>query len=122
MFVKEIQKSVDSLHYWDARVTRLNCNYFADEVELLYEDEGTDIIYKFIGCYKSNFFHDKKYNKNCPVKEMRMQQIPYFLQDVKIGEKIEDGLRLYTCKINMYPLDLEIWCKDIKIIKREKER
>jgi len=119
MSAKEIQELVNSLHYWDARVTHLSCNYFADEIELIYEDEGSGVVYKFIGCYKSVFDHVKGYDKFCPVKEMSRPQIPYFLQDVKFGEIIEQEISFYTCKINMFPLYLEIWCKDIEITKQE---
>ena len=115
MSIREIQELIDSFHYWDARATRLNCNYFVDEIELLYEYEDSNVVYKFIGCYKSIFNHDKKYDKLFPVKKMSMSQIPYFLQNVEVGEKVEDGVKFYTCKINMFPLDVEIWCKDIKI-------
>ena len=121
MFVKKVQELVDDYHYWDARAVYLNCNYFADEVELGYEhDDNFDIIYKFTGCYKSIFDHVKNYDKLRPVKEMNRGQIPYFLQDVKIGEIEADGMKFYTCNINMFPLYLEIWCKDIKITKQPK--
>ena len=119
MPVSEIQELVNSFHYWDARVTHLNCNYFADEIELIYTNEDVDILYRFTGCYKSLFDHAKAYDKIRPVKEMSISQIPYFLQDVKIGQIEEGDIVFYTCKINMFPLELEIWCKDIEVIKQE---
>ena len=122
MSVKEIQKLIDSLHYWDARVIELNCNYFADEIELVYEDEKeTDVVYKFLGCYSSHFDHVKSYDKLGTVKTMKQSQLPYFLQDVKIGEAFESEITFYTCKINMFPLYLEIWCKDIQITKEKRK-
>jgi len=120
MSAKEIQELVDSFEYWDAEVTNFSCNYFADEVELIYDDKGFDVIYKFLGCYKSVFDHVKEYDKFRPVKEMSRSQMPYFLQDVIFGEIIEQEISFYTCKINMFPLYLEIWCKDIEITKQEK--
>jgi hypothetical protein len=118
MSVKEMQELVDSYHYWDARVLYFNCNHFADEVELGYKyGESVYINYSFLGCYKSVFDHVKGYDKLRPAKEMTLPQIPYFFQDVKIGETKEDGVYFYTCKINMFPLYLEIWCKDIQITK-----
>lgn len=119
MSAKEIQKLIDSYHYWDARVIQLNCDYFADETELIYKDEEFFIVYRFVGCYKSHFDHDEKYNKDYPVREMRMPQIPYFLQKVEVNEKDGEETNLYICKINLYPLYLEIWCKDIQIMKVE---
>ena len=121
MSIHEIQKLVDDLHYWDARVAHLNCNYFADEIELCYKDGNTDVFYRFLGCYKSNFNHVKSYDKLKPVSKMEIAQLPYFLQDVEFGETSEMGITFYTCKINMFPMDLEIWCKDIKIIAKEHE-
>ncbi len=121
MTVKEIQSLVDSYNYWDTRVTKLNCDYFADEIELVYNDEDLNIIYKFSGCYKSFFDHVKIYDKICPVSNMKTGQIPYFLQNITIGEKSEQGIDFYTCKIEMFPLEVEIWCKDIKIISEKVE-
>jgi len=120
MSINEMQELVNHYHYWDARVTHLSCNYFADEIELTYEGEGSEITYKFSGCYKSIFDHVKTYDKLRPAKEMTIPQIPYFLQDVAIGEKTEGDIYFYTCKIIMFPLFLEIWCKDIKITRHKK--
>ena len=120
MSVKEIQALIDEYYYWDMRVLRLNCNYFADEIELIYDDcEGSYVIYKFLGCYESHFDHVKTYDKLRPAKEMTIPQIPYSLQDVKVGEKTVEGIGFYTCNINMFPLEVEIWCKDIKITKEK---
>lgn len=120
MSVNEIQMLINNLHYWDARVIKLDCNYFADEIELIYEDEDSNVIYRFLGCYSSQFNHAKNYDKLGAVKKMKLSQLPYFLQDVKIGEVLESDISFYTCKINMFPLDLEIWCKDIQITKEKR--
>jgi len=121
MNAKKIQKIINDFRYGDARVFSLECNYFADEITLVHEDEvNSNIVYKFTECYKSVFDHVKGYDKGRPVKEMTMPQIPYFMQDVKIGKTIEDGVKFYTCNINMFPLYLEIWCKDIEVTKQPK--
>jgi len=114
--VRKLQKRIDGFHYWDARVSSVNCNYFADEIEIAFSDGEAEIIYKFIGCYKSIFDHVKAYDKQRPVREMTLSQIPYFLQDIEVGSIVEDEVNLYTCKINMFPLYLEVWCKDIDVI------
>ncbi|MDR2727604.1 MAG: hypothetical protein LBB56_00610 [Chitinispirillales bacterium] len=121
MSIKEIQSRIDDYHYWDARVISLNCGCFADEIELIYDDNDSVIVYKFDGCYKSLFEHEKIYDKDRPAKEMSFAQIPYFLQDVKVGEVSEQDIHFYTCKINMWPLTLEVWCKNIKITKQKKK-
>ena len=115
----DIQKKINEYNYRDARVSRLECRSFADEIELAYESEGQEIVYEFLGCYKSEFDHVKDYDKLRPVKYMSLSQIPYFLQDVEIGTQIENDATFYTCKINMFPLYVEIWCKDIFVIKRD---
>ena len=117
MTVTEIQNLFDNLVYWDARVLQLECNYFADEIALVFEDEDKNVICNFIGCYKSVFDYIKTYDKLRPVKEMCFSQIPYFLQDIQIGEIKEEGINFLTCDIDMFPLYLQIWCKDIKISK-----
>ena len=118
MSAKEIQDLINGFHYWDARVSNLDCKHFADEIELSYDMGNSKIVYNFIACYKSIFDHVKNYEKVEPIKDMSIPQIPYFLQDVAIQERVEDNVRFLTCKINMFPLYLEIWCKDIIIEER----
>lgn len=115
MSVDELQKRIDSFEYWDARVRYLDCNYLADEIVLAYEFDELDVVYSFIGCYKSVFDHVKNYDKLRPVKDMTIPQIPYFMQNVEVGNVLEEGVHFFTCKINMFPLYVEIWCKDIEI-------
>jgi len=115
----EIQRRINEYNYWDARVSKLECRNFTDEIELAHEHEDGEIVYEFFGCYKSEFDHAKDYDKLRPVKDMTRSQIPYFMQDVKIDTQLENGITFYTCKINMFPLYVEIWCKDISITKRD---
>ena len=35
----EIQKEINKTNYMDARVNRIECNYFADEVNISFDDE-----------------------------------------------------------------------------------
>ena len=111
-----MQELINKYNYWDARVKQLSCDYFADEITLTYENEESEIEYRFVSCYKSIFNHVKSYDKWQPIKNMSIPQIPYFLQEVTIGEVLEEGIYFYTCKINMFPLYLEVWSKDIKVI------
>ncbi|GAB6085241.1 hypothetical protein [Alkaliphilus crotonatoxidans] len=113
--IQEKQDIIDKLDYWDARVLELSCNHFADEVTLVYGEDSETIRYSFNECYKVVFEHSIKYEKEIPVKIMKVSQIPYFLQDVKVGVIEENNTFLYTCKIFMPPLTVEIWCKDILI-------
>ena len=111
----EMQKMIESWHYWDAPVTYLNCNHFADEIELAFNDDDVRVVYSFTGCYKSTFNHVLGYDKLRPVREMTPSQVPYFLQDIEVDVDVEDGVDFYVCKINMFPLSLKIWCKNIEV-------
>ena len=119
MNVEEIQEKIDRLHYWDARVLMLACDYFADEVRLTYEDSNGNVNYIFNMCYNVEFKHNLKYCKMLPSRNLMRSQIPYFLQDVNVSCYEEEGIMLYKCTINMEPINLEILCKDIQIEKDE---
>lgn len=117
MSVNKIQALIDEYYYWDFPVTSLECNYFADEIKLVYDDEkGNDVAYHFLGCYKSTFDHVKNYDKLRPVSEMTSPQIPYFMQDVEVSEITEDERHFLVCKIDMFPLFVEIWCRDMSVL------
>lgn len=119
MTTQEIQDLIDGYHYEDARVKAVECNYFADEVHVCYDDDhGNLISYHFFGCYKSLFDHVKEYDKSIPVRSMTRPQIPYFLQSVQIDETTEGNSHLWICRMNMWPIQIEIWCKDISIEKK----
>ncbi|HDR8196707.1 hypothetical protein [Bacillus thuringiensis] len=115
MNVQRIQAEFEKLHYCDAWVTKLVCDYFGDEVHLTYKDENEDVDFQFSGCYRIDFKHTMGYVKEKPIKTFTYEQLPYFLHDIEIGEVEKEGLKLYTCNIIMPPMELEIWCKDIKI-------
>jgi len=122
MKTKELQKLIDEYRYWDMRVTKLECDYFADEITLAYHNtEGYEVVYKFYKCYKVIFDHVKVYDKLMPAKEMRISQIPYFMQDVQVTDILEGDIQFYICKIDMFPLDVEIWSKEIKITQKKKQ-
>lgn len=120
MTTQEIQELIDGYHYEDAEVKAVECNYFADEVHVCYDDENGNLIsYHFLGCYKSIFDHVKEYDKFIPVRSMIQPQIPYFLQSVQIDETTDENCHFWICRINMWPLQIEIWCKDICIEKSD---
>ena len=125
MSAKEILKTMEELHYWDTRIKTLSCNHFADEIEIIYDfhsdEENYAVKYQFLGCYKSSFEHLMNDDKCMPVKDMTPAQIPYYLQQIDLDEKFVDNVKFYRCKINMFPMDIEIWCKDIIVTKCENE-
>ena len=79
--IEALKKQIEDSSYWDARVKALECNYFGDEVKLVYEDNDREIIYQFEGCYKIKIEHPMEYPKDIPSKELRGTQIPYFMQN-----------------------------------------
>lgn len=114
----KIMKEIENLHYWDARVIKLECSYFADEAYIVYDDSEGNVFYKFTNCYKVTFEHSTKYEKQTPYKSLTYGQIPYFIQDVSVTEVCIDNISLYKCIISMPPMLAEIYCKDI-IVGRE---
>jgi hypothetical protein len=120
MTIYELQEIIDEHDYWDARVRKVDCNYFSDEVKITYEDGSSEafVEYHFSGCYKCSFDHVKNYDKIVQPRNMTIGQIPYFIQSVKIDETTEGSGRFWICKINMFPLYVEIWCKNMTINKQ----
>lgn len=117
MNTEKIMKQVENLDYWDSQVLSVICDYFGDEVTLIYDyDYNDNVLYRFIGCVNINFHHSYKMDK--PYKDLSMGQIAMFLQEVLVD--LENDL--YTFKINAHPLYLEIICKDIEINKIKKKK
>lgn len=122
MNAQKIQKQMEELHYWDARGVNVSCNYFADEAQVTYEDtDDENAIYTFYSCYKIHFDHVLGYPKDKPSKDLTRGQVSYFMQDVEVSVIEEEGLQFYRCVINIHPLYLEIWCKDIVVEKKPKQ-
>ncbi|WJE54708.1 hypothetical protein QRE66_11025 [Bacillus cereus] len=115
MNAKQIQDKVEELHYWDSRVIELSSDYFADEITLAYDNSTSKVVYRFVGCYKSNFNHWISFEKEKPYRDLSLAQVPYFLQDVEISEIEQENKKLYSCKVLMPPMELEIWCTDIEV-------
>lgn len=111
--VEEIFKKIEATNYWDARVLNLECCYFGDEVTLAFSDDDVDILLRFSGCYKAFFDHIKDYDKLRRVRDMTLPQIPYFLQNIAIAALTYEDVEFYSCKIEMFPLTLDILCKEI---------
>ena len=113
--IEALKKQIEDRSYWDARVKALDCNSFGDEVKLVYEDNDREIIYQFEGCYKIKIEHPMEYPKDIPSKELRVTQIPYFMQDVELNEVTLGDKRYLEFKINMYPIELYIVCSKFTI-------
>ncbi|WP_346900358.1 hypothetical protein [Clostridium sp. UBA7503] len=113
--MNRLKKKMEEYYYWDSRVKSLECDYFADEVKLIYDAVECDVIYRFTGCYSTEFNHEIAYKKDKPMKECTLGQIPYFIQDIKLSENIIEDKKYLSISINMFPMYIKILCEDIKI-------
>ena len=113
--IEKLRKQIEDSSYWDARVKALDCNYFGDEVKLVFEDSDRDITYLFEECYKISIEHPYKYPKDVPSKELDVPQIPYFMQDVEVNAILSGDKKYLEFKINMYPIEMYIVCKKFNI-------
>lgn len=113
--IKELTKQIEDSYYWDARVRILECNYFGDEVKLVFKDREKDIVYRFEECYKVSIEHLLDYLKTKSSKDLEYAQIPYFMQDVELTEILVDDEKYLKFKIDMYPIKLNIVCKKFSI-------
>lgn len=113
--LNELIEQIEDSYYWDARVKSLECNYWGDEVKLVFEDSKKDIIYQFGECYKVSIEHLLDYHKTKPSKYLEYAQIPYFMQDVELTEISVDDRKYLKFKINMYPIELHIVCNKFSI-------
>ena len=113
--IDEIKKEIEDSYYWDARVKALDCKYWEDEVTLVFDDDGTDIVYHFTGCYRVDIEHYPQYPKDIASKNLLPAQVPYFLQDVEVEEIDIGENKFLQFRINMYPIDLLVMCKEFSI-------
>lgn len=116
MEANKIQNVINELNYSDAKVLNVSCNYFADEVIIIYEDlDAGNVSYNFVGCYEVSFKHCINLDKFIPIKEMKYSQLPYFIQNVDITDIIKEKERFFKCNITMIPLQIEIICRGVKV-------
>ena len=113
--LKEIVKQIEDSYYWDARVKALECNYFGDEVKLIFEDDKRDVLYHFEKCYKIKIEHAFECPKDIPSKKLTVAQIPYFMQDVELNEITVSDKKYMEFRINMHPIELYVVCEKINI-------
>lgn len=113
--IEKLRKQIEDSYYWDARVKELECNYFGDEVKLVFEDSDRDITYLFKECYKVSIEQTFEYPKNVPSKELAVTQIPYFMQDVEVNAILVGDKKYLEFKIHMYPIEMYIVCRKFDI-------
>jgi len=113
---------------WDPKVTQLNYDCIAHKVELLHEeDSGIEVVYIFTNSLKVSFDSSKfiesgtkKDGEYIKTKNLNTGQMECYLYSIEASIETEDEIDFYVVKIDMSPTQVEIWCKDIEIFKREK--
>ena len=108
----KIQKEIDDTEYTDSEVISVECNYFADEVKIIYE-ENQQI--EFMQCYKVEFEHILEYDKERPIRFYTTGQLMYWLQNIEVKKNGD----MYNVSINMFPLYINIQCKEIIVYKEK---
>ncbi|MUT65613.1 hypothetical protein [Paenibacillus sp. NEAU-GSW1] len=116
MKAQQIQEKLESLHYWDARVLKLDTTNFVDDVILVFEDSDGNVEILFSGCSRV-LFSTSVEDREKPLKEMQLSQIPYFIQDIEISDFVQDGRGLLNCKVIAPPITVEVLCKSITVSK-----
>lgn len=113
--IEMLRKQIEDSNYWDARVKALDCNYFCDEVKLVFEGDGDDVAFHFEECYEIRVDHPLEYSKDIPYRELTTAQIPYFMQDVELNEMTVDKKTYLKFQINLYPITLYVVCARFRI-------
>ncbi len=113
----KLRSQIEKTNYWDARVVKLECNYFCDEVVLAFEDSGYDIQFSFSKCYKIEMSHDPVYAKNKPYKDLTSAEIPYFIQNIEVKLISCEDKQLKQFELNLWPMNLCVVCDEFHIKK-----
>lgn len=117
--IEALREQIENSYYWDARVKALDCNYFGDEVKIVYEDYDGEVVYQFEECYKIIIEHSVGYQKKVSSRDLKVAQIPYFMHDVEVKEVVLEAEKYLEFKINMNPIELYIVCKKFDILSNE---
>ena len=118
MNIEEIQKAIDKMQYWDAKIMDLNIRHFGDEIEVLIENEETNYCWCIIfeSCssvtYKTDAVCRKK---NLLVKDMKKGQLGYYGQDISVRQsELADFVDVH---MDLTLIEFDIVCRNI-IIKK----
>lgn len=114
--MRELRNKIEQSNYWDARVKKLDCKYFGDEVKIVFEGEDKDIVYVFEECYDVRIKHIPEYPKDIPSKKLMLAQIPYFMQNVEVNELRVNDIVYLEFNINMFPVEIYIVCRKFEIL------
>ncbi|MHC5252739.1 hypothetical protein ACYRFS_09230 [Listeria kieliensis] len=115
--MEKIQKAIEDTEYWDARVLDITSSYFGDEIQVVFEDEETDVyVLKFIHCYKVSYENSFALDSNIEVCDMNKGQLGYFMQDVSVAKYDKDD-KFIKFFLDLSIMTMEIVCKSITVKK-----
>lgn len=121
MNAKKIQDEIERNWYWDVRVENMEVLHYFDEVVVEYFDVNDIIAIRFEGCYEVHFQQEPCYEKEKAMKECKQNEIPYYMQDVSVGEVEREGILFYKIIMNIWPMYLTILCKDVRVSRKPKK-
>ncbi|MDL2250822.1 hypothetical protein LJC51_09230 [Lachnospiraceae bacterium OttesenSCG-928-J05] len=115
MDIKDLQKKIDNMDYWDCKILDFQINFFGDEVRVVIEgDNKVDFIINFAMCYKVDYETDARNRwKGMEVKSMNKLQLGYFAHDISVCESEIEGF--IDVKLEMPMLYAKIVCKKVSI-------
>lgn len=115
MEIKEIQKKINEMNYWDSEILDFKINYFGDEIELFIEDTIKECYrLTFLYCYKVTYENDAKTRwNNMQTKKMNKRQLDFYAHDIVVKQSEEEGFLEF--KLELPFLFAKIICKDINI-------
>jgi len=112
---------------WNPKITKLNYDCITHEAELTHTDGvETEVVYIFTNALKVSFDSAKSMNVGVKkegqfikTKELNTGQMECHLQSINVSIETEDEIDFYVVKIDMFPTEVEIWCKDIEVSRKE---
>lgn len=114
--IQELLKKIEDSYYWDARVKSLECNYFGDEEKVVFEDDEKNITYFFQSVIKWKLSMQLN-SKRQTVERTYTPTDSVFYARCRIQRDRVMSEKYMEFKINMYPIELLIVCKNLIFIR-----
>jgi hypothetical protein len=123
--IKEIQKKIDDIHYWDVEILDFEAKYFGDEINLyIYGDEETSWKVSFLICDKVSYETDASWKilsgktyevsyRTNHVKDLALSQLGYYGQDITLSQEGD----FIGVKMDLSIMYVKLQCKNIKVEK-----
>ena len=112
--ILNIQKEIDEMEYWDAKILDFRCQYFGDSIEIFIEDNN-EYIFKMTlkQCFDVSYNNPCTIDSSVEVKDMNNKQLGYFAQDITVEKSEHDSF--YKVSLDLPMLFCIANCKGIVI-------